>query len=284
MNKRRRNSILTSNVSPVRQGAMETAAAKHRNLDAMSSFCSVPVLSKSSVSLARDESNCPNSLGKGRFGSVYSGTFHKLSLPVAVKQVKSTEREVIAESKIYQALSGHHAFLYCFGLWEKTSIVLEYADTYKQASCLYSTGPSIQILKMFTEESVEAVQYMHRKGILHNDIKSDNVLCELSTGRVKLIDFGKACLLSHPKTYTMDENQRKLYNKNHRHLAHELRNFNGTRQSVSTDTYSLGYLFKYIGYYCKSSLIYAIGSTASCNDPASRISLEECRDRLSKLS
>ncbi len=117
-NKAKRNNILTSNVSSVRQAAVEASAACQRNVNAMKTFGSLPVLSQCSVSLAKDESNCPTVLGKGRFSSVYRGTFHKLSMPVAVKQVKSTQREVIAKSKVYQALSGHHAFLYCFGLLE----------------------------------------------------------------------------------------------------------------------------------------------------------------------
>ncbi|KAH9395399.1 Protein kinase of the Mitotic Exit Network [Tyrophagus putrescentiae] len=39
-----------------------------------------------------------------------------------------------------------------------------------------------------------ALSYLHSKGIVHNDVKSDNIL--LSTGTVKLADFGKAMRLA----------------------------------------------------------------------------------------
>lgn len=42
---------------------------------------------------------------------------------------------------------------------------------------------------------LEAVQYCTAKGVLHRDVKDENILIDLKTSQIKLIDFGSGTFL-----------------------------------------------------------------------------------------
>ena len=64
---------------------------------------------------------------------------------------------------------------------------------------------------------ISALKYLHSKCILHNDIKSDNVVVEYTSSRAKgvLVDLGKACYVSDAKQYTLSKEERQAYAVNH---------------------------------------------------------------------
>jgi len=50
---------------------------------------------------------------------------------------------------------------------------------------------SLKCAKYYTAQLVDAVQYLHRAGVVHRDIKPENILLD-SAMRIKLADFGCA--------------------------------------------------------------------------------------------
>lgn len=48
----------------------------------------------------------------------------------------------------------------------------------------------------YMRQILEGVQYMHRKNIIHLDLKPENIVCVNGNGTlIKIIDFGLACKL-----------------------------------------------------------------------------------------
>ena len=131
---------------------------------------------------------------------------------------------------------------------------------------------------------LNAVLYMHNKNILHNDIKADNVM--VGDKRTVLIDFGKATMIKFPLTYNiaLNDDYRNLYNSKYRHLAHELRNVPATKQSPSTDGYSVGYMMKHVGAVIPYDPIIEIGRMLKRQDVNNRISLKNALEKLNKLT
>lgn len=92
---------------------------------------------------------------------------------------------------------------------------------------------------------MEALRYLHYDaGVLHNDIKTDNILLSNSSTsdskyQAVLVDFGKATYLTEAKRLTLSDHEQIEYTRKYTHLAPEI--ISGeAKQSIFSDIFSAG--------------------------------------------
>lgn len=71
----------------------------------------------------------------------------------------------------------------------REGILMEYVEG-RNLSEFLSENPSFSSRVRIFEELLDTLDYLHKRGIVHNDLKPDNILVSRSGDSLKLIDFG----------------------------------------------------------------------------------------------
>ncbi|MBI3652459.1 MAG: serine/threonine protein kinase [Acidobacteria bacterium] len=139
-------------------------------------------------------------LGAGGMGEVYRAVHAKLGRVVAVKVMTQAQRNPRLIERFHneaqiQARLQHPRIATLFDFIEANGmpcIVMEYVDGETLDERIRACGvlPLEETLHIF-RAVVEAIGYLHENGIVHRDIKSNNIKIN-SRGEVKLLDFGIA--------------------------------------------------------------------------------------------
>ncbi|XP_004308240.1 PREDICTED: G-type lectin S-receptor-like serine/threonine-protein kinase B120 isoform X2 [Fragaria vesca subsp. vesca] len=131
-----------------------------------------------------------NLIGSGAFGRVYMGMNTQSGEIIAVKEAHT--KVLQEEVRLLENLS-HPKIVRCLGTEredETLTMLLEYVPGGSIQSLLEKFGSfSLPVIKRFTKQLLLALEYLHKNGIIHGDIKGANILVG-SKGRIKLADFG----------------------------------------------------------------------------------------------
>ena len=141
-------------------------------------------------------------LGAGGFAVVYLVRDLKLKRPLAVKVLKPeliTSRTALdrsyLEAQTVAQLSHPHIVPLHFvgGEGDFFYIAMSFVDGESLAGQLEREGElSVQDTTRILTEIADALDFAHRHGVVHRDVKPDNVLLDRETGRSLLTDFGIA--------------------------------------------------------------------------------------------
>ena len=156
-------------------------------------------------------------LGRGGFGTVHSGIRKCDGMKVAVKEVTkdcviAVEDNVPLEVVLLQQVAdvpGVVRLLDYFDTGDSFMIVMERFNGQDLFDFISKRGTlSEKVARDIFGQVVDTVYSCQERGVLHGDIKDENILIDLDTGRVKLIDFGSGTWL-HPDDYTEYEGTRE---------------------------------------------------------------------------
>lgn len=151
-----------------------------------------------------------NKIGQGASGGVYQAYEIGTNKCVAIKQMNLEQQPkkdliineilVMKDSKHKNIVNFMDSFLVRGDLW----VVMEYMEGGSLTDVVTFNIMSEGQIAAVCREVLHGLQHLHSKGVIHRDIKSDNILLSLE-GNIKLTDFGFCAQINehHNKRTTM---------------------------------------------------------------------------------
>ena len=155
-------------------------------------------------------------LGEGSYSTVMAATDRQTGKEYAIKVLN--KRHIIKEKKVkyvniekdtLNRLTDHPGVVrlyYTFQDEESLYFVLDLASSGELLGVLKQmTTFDEECTRFYSAEILDAIDYMHARGVIHRDLKPENVLLD-DQMHVKITDFGTAKILDVPRRPLKDAN------------------------------------------------------------------------------
>lgn len=155
-------------------------------------------------------------LGRGAMGIVYKVHDDRLDRVIALKTIRK-DRFVVEDEPEQDVLDGfrrearaagklsHPAIVTIYDISEEGDdvyIAMEFVDGERLSERMRATPRTpVAEAARIGMRICEALEYAHAHGVIHRDVKPDNIMC-CANGDVKLTDFGIARIVSASATHT----------------------------------------------------------------------------------
>lgn len=144
-------------------------------------------------------------IGEGGFGNIYLYKNKKNGKLYAVKSLtedkKNDERHLIMQNRNLEYLKKKKLckpyFLCPYGIYKdgkNLKLVLNFLDGYETFKKFRKKPLSLEKKKKICSQMFLQLNILHRIGMIHSDIKSDNIMVHPKTLKVRIIDFGVAII------------------------------------------------------------------------------------------
>ncbi len=193
-------------------------------------------------------------IGEGGFAEVWLGEHTKLGTMVAIKvldrkiiEMDGFKERFLRAAKLLSSLKHPHIVeIIDYDDTEKYAMIMEYLEgsMYREhINQKYISSQPLQFVPLFLQ-LLDAVGFIHTKGVIHRDIKPTNVIV-LQDGsnqyRAKLLDFDIAKDLNYEHTVTLTNQQMGTVT----YMSPE-QIVNSKNIDIRSDIYSLGVVFFYV--------------------------------------
>jgi serine/threonine-protein kinase len=155
-------------------------------------------------------------LGHGAMGTVYLGRDPRIGRTVAIKtialseefeskQLEEVRRRFYQEAETAGRLN-HPNIVTIYDVGEEHDLAYIAMDYIQGESLDHHVRPGdlLPLADVFGigVQVAEALDYAHGQKVVHRDVKPGNIIFDRDTGRLKVTDFGIACLTDNSKTRT----------------------------------------------------------------------------------